>query len=73
MCVCVCVCVCVCERREVCDSDLPRLCQKLRYEVGGRGCLSHAYSGVGGGGPQGAHDFVGRRSGSSQNVFAFPG
>ena len=47
----VCVCVCVCVRREVCDSDLPRLWQKLRYEVGGRGFLSHAYSGVGVGPP----------------------
>ena len=48
----MCVCVCVCVRREVCDSDLPRLWQKLRYEVGGRGFLSHAYSGVGVGAPR---------------------
>lgn len=54
------------------DSGLPLLQDKLKS---GGASPTHLppWLGLGVGHPEGAYDFVGRRSGRSRNVFAFPG
>lgn len=68
-------CVCVCVRREgrAVTQTFPG-CRR-RWSLEG-GLLPHTCpldSGVGVGCPAGACDFMERKSGCSQNVFAFPG